>query len=75
MLIIISIFDKKKYSVYIFFYYNKCFFFILFKFMSFYSIKISEIKSRKKGKKLCVKTFSKRLRENLGKKGKKKNLS
>lgn len=40
--------------------------------MSFYSIKISEIKSRKKGKKLCVKTFSKRLRENLGKKGKKK---
>lgn len=41
--------------------------------MSFYSIKISEIKSRKKGKKLCVKTFSKRLRENLGKKGKKKS--
>lgn len=36
--------------------------------MSFYSIKISEIKSRKKGKKLCVITFSKRLRENLGKK-------
>ena len=42
--------------------------------MSFYSIKISEIKSRKKGKKLCVKTFSKRLRENLGKKGKKKSI-
>ena len=42
--------------------------------MSFYSIKISEIKSRKKGKKLCVKTFSKRLRENLGKKEKKKSI-
>lgn len=42
--------------------------------MSFYSIKISEIKSRKKGKKLCVITFSKRLRENLGKKGKKKSI-
>ena len=42
--------------------------------MSFYSIKISEIKSRKKWKKLCVKTFSKRLRENLGKKAKKKSI-
>ena len=36
--------------------------------MSFYSIKISEIKYRKKEKKLCFKTFSKRLRENLEKK-------